>query len=32
MEYCNKSRAEQIKGIKPWMIAEHPDWLEKKKP
>ena len=31
MDYCNKSREERPKDIRPWMIAEHPDWLEKKK-
>jgi len=27
MEQARKSRAENPKGIKPWKVTEHPDWL-----
>lgn len=27
MEQANKSRADNPKGIKPWKVKDHPDWL-----
>ena len=30
LDYGRRSRAERPKAIRPWLIAEHPDWLEKK--
>jgi len=27
MDQAKKSRAERPKGIKPWKVIEHPDWL-----
>jgi hypothetical protein len=27
MQQAKKSRAEQPKGIKPWKVTDHPDWL-----
>ncbi|CAL3965747.1 hypothetical protein PZA11_002622 [Diplocarpon coronariae] len=27
MEQARRSRAEDPKGIKPWRVTEHPDWL-----
>ncbi|KAH9215703.1 hypothetical protein DL95DRAFT_435461 [Leptodontidium sp. 2 PMI_412] len=29
LEQAKKSRAENPKGIKPWMATEHPEWLKR---